>query len=139
MPNTSRLVVRRSLVAEAIIVAVCAGYFRRFGTHGVLGIWPAVAPVPAWLVCTLLIPLWSGSDAVRDDPPECGWRTLGSLRLWYAEPDDPALWVRYPRSALAAGSAGFTPNLGIPEGRLVVATFALLIVWLIAVLLLSVP
>lgn len=45
------------------------------------------------------------------------------MPLWHADHDDRSLWVRYPRSLLAAGLVGFTPNLEIAEGRLVVVGF----------------
>jgi hypothetical protein len=124
----ARRVLLRAMLETLLLFAACCAWIAWQGFDGALGIWPGIVFVPGFLLFSLLIPLWTDSPAIRTDEPATGWIAIGSIRIFYSNAADDALWVhlssQFPGDTL---SILYTPNLGHRYGRVAMLTFVVLI------------
>ena len=131
----ARRVALLALFGIMMVFSLCCAYVATAGMNGALGVYPAIIFLPAWFLFALLIPLWADSPVVRTEEPDTGWKQLGRWKLLYSDPDDDALWVYLsPQNFRDARSALYTPNLGHRWGRVVMTTFVVLLLAMIALL-----
>ena len=132
----ARCVALLAIFGIMLLFSMSCAWIAVAGRDGPTNVWPAIVPLPAWFLFSLLIPLWTDSPVVRTDQPETGWKTIGVYRLLYSDPDEAALWVyMQPQSYRdASRSVRYTPNLGHHWGRMVMTTFVVLILAMLAML-----